>query len=278
MAKTVLLTGSSSGIGRATARCFAGHGWNVAFTARDPAVVAGAPRSASLLPLVLDVTDEATIATAVAATRARFGAIDVLVNNAGYGLFGPLEGVSTAELERVFRTNVLGMAAMIRHVLPVMREQKGGTIVNLSSVAGRTADPFASAYSATKFAVEGLSESLRYELQAHRIRVKVIEPGHFKTDFLGRSLRLVRHDAYENELSNWMEWVNRADETAPDPEPVAKAIFGAANDSSDRLRYPVKGRMALAMRGLLPDRMWRSLIGEGMRRRPKPRTPTVPKD
>ena len=270
MTKTVLITGSSSGIGRAAAELFAARGWNVAATARDLSSLGTWAQQPNVAPLRLDVTDEPSIAAAVAATVSRFGSIDVLVNNAGYGLFGPLEGATTGQLEAQFRTNVFGLAAVIRHVLPGMRERRSGTIVNISSTAGRMAAPFASAYHATKFAVEGLSESLRYELSLHGIRVKLVEPGHFKTGFIGRSLRSTEHAAYDAAFCNYMEWVHHEDAKAPGPEAVAEVVFRAANDSSARLRYPVKGSLLLALVAVLPDAVFRSLLAAGMTRRPKP--------
>jgi NAD(P)-dependent dehydrogenase (short-subunit alcohol dehydrogenase family) len=273
VAETVLVTGTSSGFGLAIARYFAARGWNVAATSRR--APAGAPDDERVASLVLDVTDESSVAAAVAATVKRFGTIDVLVNNAGYGVFGPLEAISAAQLEAQFRTNVLGTAAMIRHVLPVMRARCAGTIVNMSSLAGRIADPFASAYDASQFAIEGLSESLRYELAIHGIRIKLIEPGHFKTDFIARSLEVVRHDAYRTSLDNWMAWVEHADAEAPDAEPVAAAVFRAATDRSARLRYPVQSGFFLALHALVPDRMWRSMVGAAMHRRPRPRAPAT---
>jgi len=268
MPKTVLITGSSSGIGRATAELFAARGWNVAATARDPASLGSLAQQSNVAPLRLDVTDEASIAAAVAAAVSRFGPIDVLVNNAGYGLFGPLEGAAAGELEAQFRTNVFGLAAVIRHVLPGMRERRSGTIVNISSTGGRMAAPFMSAYHATKFAVEGLSESLRYELSLHGICVKLVEPGHFKTGFIGRSLRPTEHPAYDAAFRNYMAWVHHEDAKAPGPKAVAEAVFRAANDSSARLRYPVKGGLLLALVAILPDALWRSLLAAGMTRRP----------
>jgi NAD(P)-dependent dehydrogenase (short-subunit alcohol dehydrogenase family) len=269
--KTVLITGCSSGIGRVTAELFARRGWRVAATARQPAALEGWARAEKVTALPLDVTDEASIAAAVATTVERFGTIDVLVNNAGYGLFGPLEGATTEQLEAAFRTNVLGVAAVIRQVLPVMRQRRGGTIVNVSSIGGRIAAPFASVYHATKFALEGLSESLRYELSLHGIRVKLVEPAHFKTGFIGRSLQRTAHSAYDKEFDNYMAWVHLEDEKAPGPGPVAEAVFRAATDSSARLRYPVHGSLILALSKILPDAFWRSLLGAGMTRRPKAR-------
>jgi len=267
MAKTVLVTGSSSGIGRLTTALFAGRSWNVAATARDPVAVAGLA-GASVAAFRLDVTNEATIAEAVAATASRFGGIDVLVNNAGFGVYGPLEAIAGDHLDEIFRVNVLGMAAVIRHVLPVMRRQRSGTIVNVSSLGGRITSPFMSAYYATKFAVEGLSESLRYELAPHGIRVKLVEPNHFKTGFVDRGMRHATHQAYQPHADNMWAWVADRDRRAPTAEPVAEMIYGAATDASSRLRYPVRGGIALALHAIVPDVMWRSMMAAGMTRRP----------
>lgn len=265
---TVLITGCSSGIGRMAAGLFAGRGWNVVATARHPEGSSdlAAP---NVTVLQLDVTDEASIAAAVDAAVARFGRIDVLVNNAGYGVFGPLEGISGADFAREFGVNVLGLAAVTRHVLPVMRRQGGGTIVNVSSLGGRMTSPFASAYYASKFAVEGLSDSLAYELKAHGIRVKLVEPAHFKTRFIERSVQWASHAAYEPQAGNMRAWVEHLDRRAPSAEPVAEAIYRAAIDRSNRLRYPVNGRVMLALHAMLPGAMWRAMIAGGLTRRPK---------
>ncbi len=268
MPRTVLITGSSSGIGRAAAELFAARGWNVAATAREPSSLDAWSQQPNVAPLRLDVTDESTIKAAVSHIIGRFGGIDVLVNNAGYGLFGALEGATAEDLEAQFRTNVFGLAAVIHHVLPGMRERRSGMIVNVSSTAGRVAPPLASAYHATKFAVEGLSESLRYELSLHGIRVKLVEPGHFKTGFISRGLRSVTHPAYDEAFRNYSGWVHHEDAKAPGPEAVAEAIFGAANDSSDRLRYPVKAGPLLILAAILPDAVFHSLLAAGMTRKP----------
>jgi len=269
MASTVLITGCSSGIGLLTARLFAERGWTVAATARNAGALAGLA-ARGVLTLALDVLDEASIAAAVGETEARCGAIDVLVNNAGYGVFGPLEGLSAEQLERQFRVNVFGAAAMIRHALPGMRARRQGTIINMSSIGGRIATPYFSAYYASKFAIEGLSESLRYELKAHGVRVKLIEPAHFKSDFIDRSLQWATHSAYEPQVSNMRAWVTQSASKAPPADPVAAMILKAATDRSDRLRYPVSGGLMLAIHALLPDAVWRTLVGGGMNRAPKP--------
>ena len=277
MPKTVLITGSSSGIGRATAQYFAAKGWNVAATARDPDSLGSWARTRNIAALRLDVTDESTIATSVAVTIERFGAIDVLVNNAGFGLLGPLEGATAEQFESQFRTNVFGTAAMIRHVLPTMRTRRSGSIINISSIGGRLATPLGSAYYSSKFAIEGLSESLQFELRLHGIRVKLIEPGHFKTDFTTRSLRWAAHGAYEPQLGTMMAGMASFAERGGDVDRVAEAVFKAANDSSGRLRYPVGGRMILAVHAILPDAVWRWMIGATMNMKPRARGGRVPR-
>lgn len=258
MAKTVFITGTSSGIGQATAKLFSTRGWNVAATARDPLQLPTETATGQIV-LRLEVNDENTIASAVAETLKQFGSIDVLVNNAGYGLFGPLEAITTEQLTRQLQTNVVGVAAVIRHVLPSMRQHRRGVIINVSSVAGRIAVPFQSAYHASKFALEGLSESLRFELEPHGIRVKIVEPAHFKTGFVMRS-QWVKHSAYEPYLNYVLNHVSEADRRAPSCEPVAEAIFRAATDGSNRLRYPVHGTLFRLCHATMPDSIWQRLL------------------
>jgi len=259
----VLITGSSSGIGQAAAELFATQGWQVAATARDAANI---HVRENMKAFALDVTDIDSARATVAAVVREFGAIDVLVNNAGYGIFGPFEGTSIEQLEAIFRTNLLGLACMTQLVLPLMRQRKSGTIVNVSSIAGRTATAFMTAYHATKFAVEGLSESLRYEVSLHGIRVKLVEPAHFKTNFLSRSLITTHHPAYDKAFENFMGYVRKEDSEARGPAEAAQAIFRAANDASPKLRFPVGGKLILALTTLLPDAVWRSLNAAGMTR------------
>ena len=166
---------------------------------------------------------------------------------------------------------ITGCASGIGALAARLFADRGWNVV--ATARRRDAVPaFMSAYYATKFAVEGLSESLRFELQPHGVRVKLIEPGHFKTDFVERSLQWAPHGAYEPQASNMKAWVIHSDHTAPSAEPVARAIFTAATDRSDRLRYPVKSRLMLAAHALLPDAAWRSVIAAGMTRRPKARS------
>jgi NAD(P)-dependent dehydrogenase (short-subunit alcohol dehydrogenase family) len=188
---TWLITGCSTGLGRALARVVLARGWNAVVAARDPEtvvdIVAVSPRTA--LAVKLDVTDGGQIAEVVRQTEARFGALDVLVNNAGYGYRGAVEEASDAEIRELFDTNFFGLVAMTQAVLPGMRARGSGYIVNISSVGGRMAAPGSGFYSASKFAVEGMSDALRKEVNPLGIGVMVVEPSGFRTDFAGRSLR-----------------------------------------------------------------------------------------
>ncbi|WP_262698145.1 MULTISPECIES: oxidoreductase [Streptomyces] len=190
-----LITGASRGLGREIARQALDRGDAVVATARQPQQVAQALRGYDdrLLAVPLDVTDPDQPAAAVQAAVERFGRIDILVNNAGRGLLGGVEEASSEEVQAVFQANVFGLLAVTRSVLPVMRAQKAGRILNISSVGGFAQAPGWGIYGATKFAVEGLSEALRAEAAPLGIQVVIIEPGSFRTDFLdGNSLHTTR--------------------------------------------------------------------------------------
>ncbi len=258
MSKTVLITGSSSGIGAASVKLFHKRGWNVVATMRSPDKNTAFEGLDNVLLVRLDVTDQDSINQAVAQSLDRFGVIDVLVNNAGYGMVGPFEAATEEAVERQFATNVFGLMNVTRAVLPAMREHGGGTIINISSVGGQLTFPLYSVYHATKFAVEGFSESLQYELAAFGIKVKLVEPGPIRTDFYDRSQELVTKpglDAYDNFVGRTLPTMQQSGKTAPGPELVAKTIVKAAADKSARLRYPVNSASLLALRKLLPDLM-----------------------
>ncbi|WP_454917395.1 oxidoreductase [Xanthobacter sediminis] len=186
--KTWFITGASRGFGARIAKLALERGDAVAATARNPAAVTERLGThPNLLPLALDVTDEAQAKAAAAAAIARFGRIDVLLNNAGFGLLGAVEEASAAEVEKLYRTNVFGVLAVTRAVLPQMRAQRAGRIINISSIGGYRAGAGFGIYCSTKFAVEGLSEALHAELAPLGIHVTVVEPGYFRTDFLDSS-------------------------------------------------------------------------------------------
>ena len=183
MSQTIFVTGASSGIGKATAVHFTERGWNVVTTMRKPSDGAELATRSNVLVTQLDLLDPATIRAAVDAATERFGAIDVLLNNAGYGAYGPLEATSMDVIRRQFEVNVFGLIETIKAVLPGMRARRRGTIVNIASAGGRVTYPFGTLYHGSKWAVEGLSEALHYELAALGIGVKIIEPGGVRTDF-----------------------------------------------------------------------------------------------
>jgi NAD(P)-dependent dehydrogenase (short-subunit alcohol dehydrogenase family) len=187
---TWLITGCSTGLGRAIAQAVLSHGHNAVVTARSVTTVediaAAYPDTA--LPLALDVTDREQISSVVKQAQARFGGIDVLVNNAGYGYRAAVEEADDADIRQLFDTNFFGAVSMIKAVLPGMRANRGGSILNISSIGARISPAGSGYYSATKAALEGLSGSLHKELQPLGISVTVIEPGAFRTDFAGRSL------------------------------------------------------------------------------------------
>ncbi|PWC06256.1 oxidoreductase [Mycetocola zhujimingii] len=187
---TWLITGCSTGLGRALATAVLAHGNNVVVTARDASsvqdIVDTSPDSA--LALSLDVTDPAQVESAVREAERRFGTVDVLVNNAGYGYRSAVEEATPEDVQRLFDTNFFGAVAMIKAVLPAMRERRSGAIVNISSIGVRLTPPGSGYYAASKAALEGMSGSLRKELEPLGIAVTVVEPGGFRTDFAGRSL------------------------------------------------------------------------------------------
>ena len=262
MAKTVLITGASSGIGKETALYFHGKGWNVVATMRNPGScrMEEGPR----LALVhLDVTDLASIRKALSYAKEKYGKVDSLINNAGYGLAGPFESYSDEQIRRQFDTNVFGLMAVTKEVIPLFRAQGGGTIINIASMGGRISFPLYSAYNASKWAVEGFSESLMYELAQFNIKVRVIEPGVVMTDFYGRSmdkpLDLGSYSRYAGKVMGNME---KAGGTMS-PSVVAKTVYDAAMDSGPRLRYAVgsDARKLMFARKILPERLFFRLLG-----------------
>jgi NAD(P)-dependent dehydrogenase (short-subunit alcohol dehydrogenase family) len=246
---TWLITGCSTGLGRELARAVLAHDWNVVITARDPATVADivSGHTSTALPLKLDVTDAVQIAAAVRQAEARFGTIDVLVNNAGYGYRGAVEEASDAEIRTLFDTNFFGLVAMTQAVLPGMRTRGSGYIVNISSVGGRMAAPGSGFYSASKFAVEGMSDALRKEVKPLGIGVMVVEPSGFRTDFAGRSLRQSSRtiDAYAATAGKRRkENITNDGRQAGDPVRAAQAIIKAVQSDNPPFRLAL-GRDAV---------------------------------
>jgi NAD(P)-dependent dehydrogenase (short-subunit alcohol dehydrogenase family) len=229
------ITGCSTGFGRSLAKAVLARGERVVATARDVARVADLEGASDrLLPLALDVTDDAQIAAAVDAARERFGRVDVLVNNAGYGYQASIEEGEDAEIRAQFDANVFGLFALTRAVLPLMRAQGGGHVVNITSVAGLVGFPGSGYYAASKHAVEGWSDALAAEVGPLGLHVTCVEPGPFRTDWAGRSLRQtpVRIDAYQATVGQRMESTRSVSgRQAGDPERAAAAIISLAEEA-----------------------------------------------
>ena len=241
MTKTILITGASSGIGRATARLFQTRGWNVIATMRHPGKETELSARERTMVTRLDVQDIDSISLAVSAGISRFGRIDALLNNAGYGAYGPLEATPLEKNPPAIRHerhwphgNGAGGAC------PISRKQGTGVILNVSSIGGRMTFPLGTLYHGSKFAVEGLSEALHYELAPLGIRVKIIEPGRVKTDFGGRSFDF-SNDTSLAEYQPLVQALARAlgpgSGEGSSPDAVAEIIFTAATDGADQLRY-----------------------------------------
>ena len=246
-----LITGCSTGIGRALAQLVLARGWRAVVSARDPAqaadIAAGHDGRALVLPL--DVTRRAQIDAAVAAAKQKFGRIDALVNNAGYGYLAAIEEGEDEAVRALFETNVFGLIDMTKAVLPVMRAQRSGLIVNISSIGGLTSQAATGYYHGTKFAVEGISESLAAEVKPLGIDVLIVEPSAFRTNWAGPSIKQspARIDAYAATAGERRRIVeSRSGKQAGDPARAAQAIVDAALSDAPPLRL-LLGKVALDM-------------------------------
>ena len=261
----VLVTGASSGIGRATVAACAARGWSVAATMRQPDAAGDLAALPGVVVLPLDVTSEQSVASAVADVVARFGRLDAVVNNAGFAVDGIFEGADDATIRRQFETNVFGLMRVTRAAIPVMRRQGSGTLVQVSSMGGRVTFPLYSIYHATKWAVEGFSESLAFELRPFGIRIRLVEPGAIRTDFYGRSREPIAAppEAGYDDLVARCEAISLAGgRGGSSPEVVADTIVRAMLDRGWRLRYPVAppAPLLMVLRKLLPEAWFLRLI------------------
>lgn len=241
MKKTVFITGASSGFGRATVKLFHQKGWNVIATMRSPEKESELSAIPGVLVTRLDVTDNHSIGKAVQAAIHQFGQIDVLVNNAGFGTLGALEAAPEQVIRQQFEVNFFGLIEVMKAILPDMRLHKAGTIINVSSIGGKLTFPFSTLYHATKFAVEGLTESLQYELNPLGIRLKLVEPGGYKTDFAGRSMNFYGAGGLDGYQEPFGRFVGKLEQwpMSENIGEVAEAIWEAASDDSEKLRYLV---------------------------------------
>ena len=242
MSKTIFITGASSGLGKATAKLFQSNGWNVAATMRNPQNETELNQLDKVKLYALDVTNPAQIKDAMKNAVADFSKIDVLLNNAGYGLAGVLEAISDEQITKQLNTNLLGVIRATQNILPHFRQNKEGLIITITSIGGLIAFPLFSLYHATKWALEGWSESLWFEMQAIGVGVKTVSPGGIKTDFAGRSLDM----ASNPELIEYQDLMNKTLAFFGDPErqkggstaeQIAEVVFEAATDGKNQLRY-----------------------------------------
>jgi len=240
MRQTILITGASSGLGKETAKLFHQEGWNVIATMRNPESENELTTLENTLVTRLDVLDLDSIDKAVNTGIDKFGRIDVLVNNAGYGAYGLLESFSRDKIIRQFNTNVIGLLDVTKALLPHFRGHKSGTIINISSIGGKMAFPLGALYHGTKFAVEGISESLKYEVAEFGVKIKIIEPGAIATDFTGRSLDFSNDETfteYQPFIGKIMSAMQSLFQNASPASVIADVIYQAATDGTDRLRY-----------------------------------------
>ncbi len=236
--KTIFITGSSTGLGRAAAKLFASRGWKVIATMRSPEKETELDKIPGVTVLPLDVSKPEQI-QAAARRALELGPVDVVFNNAGYGLAGPMEGISDEQLVAQINTNLLGVIRTTQAFIPAFRERGAGTFIATTSIGGHVTLPFNSAYHATKWALEGWSESLAFELGRFGVRVKTVAPGLIETDFASRSLVLGQHPAYD-------ALVNKVFSVFTDPsrkmtgssaEQIAEVVWEAATDGKDQVTY-----------------------------------------
>ena len=272
----VLITGASSGIGKATALYLAERGYTVLATSRNASRLdrlhEEAERSGlSIIGVELDINSEDAVAFVVPELIERHGGIDALVNNAGFGLWGPVEVLSDAELKSQFETNFFAAVRMMQAVLPAMIEQRRGTIVNISSVLGRIGTPFNGAYVSSKFALEGISESLKTEVQPFGVRVAMVEPGLFRTNFPDNAVRGNAADgdsAYTPYIGQYSDNRDMFHHFGGNPVRVAKVVHKVITSPSPNFRNPVgiDARAGTLAARLLPERIyWRILSKATMR-------------
>lgn len=268
--RVALVTGASSGIGAATARALAAHGWLVYASARCPEAVQGLA-SHGLRPLALDVTDDASMTAAVQVVESAHEAVDLLVNNAGFGLNGPVEELDMAEVRRQFATNVFGLVRMCQLVLPALRQKRAGRIINIGSIGGTFTTPGAGAYHASKWAVEAVNDALRYEVQSFGVEVVLIQPTGVYTQFDRKIAETVRdtgaHSPYAAFKANHVRvtqqmFTGRNVAGIVRAEDVAAIIVRAATVARPQTRYKVgaSAHVYSTLRRLVSDRTWDRLM------------------
>ncbi|HYR85459.1 MAG TPA: SDR family oxidoreductase [Terriglobia bacterium] len=263
--KTIFVAGSSTGLGRATAKLFASKAWKVIATMRNPGRETELNTLSGVTLLPLDVTDPHQIESVVEKVMA-MGQVDVVFNNAGYGLAGPLEGLTDEQIMRMINTNLMGAIRTTKAFVPYFRAKRAGLFINTTSIGGLIAVPFNSIYHATKWALEGWSESMAFELKRFGIGIKTVSPGGMRTDFFTRSFDTGRHEQYDALVDRVMSVITdpKQMETYSSPTQIAEVVYEAATDGKEQLRY-VAGQDAqttYARRLQLGDEAFRKAMDE----------------
>lgn len=243
--KTIFITGASTGLGKATAQLFQQKGWKVIATMRNPEAASDLASLNNVTVLPLDVIQPEQIQRTVKQALGS-GDVDVVFNNAGYGLLGPLEALSDEQIVRQLTTNLLGTIRVTQEFIPYFREKKNGIFISTTSIGGLMAFPLNSIYHATKWALEGWSESMAFELNSFGIDIKTVSPGGIKTDFVSRSLDTATSPAYEGIMNSLYSRMEGMMEAASTPEQIAEVVYEAATDGKKQLRY-VAGEDAKAL-------------------------------
>lgn len=261
MTKTIFITGASSGIGKAIGEFLHQKGYTVYGTSRNPEKVTG-----SVFPLVaLDVRDAASIKAAVAEVIAKTGTIDVLVNNAGVGITGPLEEIPAEEIKNNFETNLFGPIEVMKAVLPHMRNQKSGLIINVTSIAGYMGLPYRSVYSASKGALELISEALRMEVKSFGITITTVAPGDFATNIAAGRYHapVLKGSPYETVYGRTLNEMNTHVDAGSDPQQMAEAVYAIMKTPNPNVHYKVGAFMqkfSIVLKRVLPDKVYEKLL------------------
>ncbi len=275
--QTVLITGASSGIGKVTCLYLAEKGYNVIGTSRASSRLGDLyseadQRGVSVHGLELDINSDAEVRRVMPEVFNQFGDIHALVNNAGYSVWGPVESVSIDEMKTLFETNLFAAVRMTQSVLPGMLERRAGKIINISSILGRLATPFNGVYAASKFALEGLSESMRTEVSPLGVHVALVEPGLFETEFQRNQVRAVRADdpnmAYAPYIQRYNARHSAYDRLASDPVKVSKVIHKIIRSRRPALRHPVglEAHAGIIGTRLIPGRLFQWMLGRATMR------------
>lgn len=260
MSKVILITGASSGIGKISAEFLSSKGYKVYGTSRNPK-----PGDENFTFLKLDVLDKSSIDQAIRTLIEKEGRIDVLINNAGMGITGPVEETSTDEMRKVFDTNFFGAIEVMQGVLPFMRKQKSGLIINVTSIAGYMGLPFRGIYSATKGALELVTEAVSMETRTFNIKVTNIAPGDFATNIASGRYHspVIKGSAYADIYQKNLDLMDAHVNSGKDPVEMAQQLYRIINDSSPKLHYKVgefMQKLSIVLKRILPDRIYEKLI------------------